>query len=127
MCKKTFIILSQNKQTKSFRFRSFILPILHYIIFIRQLVQSHPQTSQERVHRLKWQINIRNPLTILLPDILILLPAFSVISISAVGQKSKQVDCVEISSNLGSTGQTLGQCHDEISCIIHMSSNSPET
>lgn len=97
------------------------------ILFVSQGVECTAHSSQNRIKWLKRHENIFNAIGIIIPEGFVLFAAFCVISEGSMGQQNKQIDGVEVASDLSAAGQTVCDGHYQISSVIHMSSPAPES
>ena len=68
--------------------------------FFGMTMQGLTHDAKGEVDRLKWQENVGNLAGVLLPELLVFLSAFVIITVGPMGQQCKQVKCITIASQL---------------------------
>ena len=98
-----------------------------WIFFICQLVKQLSKTCQNVIHWLEWNKNTWNYLMVLNPKFFILFWTLSIVSESPVNQQNCQINGISVTWELNSTWQAVGKGHDQVTSVIHVFAQTPES
>ena len=114
-----------NKLIKPHQINSIRFTII-FFNFLRFAIEDLTYSTVDLVNRFKRDEDLGDSRCILFPKITILLTTLGIIPIGTVHQQGMKVYCIEIATRLASTGQTVSHRHDEITSIVHMSTQPPK-